>query len=265
MSDQNSTFASHSSQSGEQQRSEEERSWFFYFAEISLRRTINDTLQLYYARGEGHWIQNTSQMIHQYRETEKGFSLWYVLSVYGPVTVTIIYTENTLTYHTHACRYSHLPPSIQFDEVAYPDNELAFFLQDHFQDWHERISRPILYHAIHRPAWPSVNNSIDEATKLAQHAVSIISNTLVRSAFHPRHGGIWFSTRRAFTSGMLMLAVVLSSGPSSPASSPQPPSNWQSLIRLALRILRQWEREAADVELMRTILECAFRETCKRI
>jgi hypothetical protein len=59
-----------------EQRAEEERSWLFYLAEISLRRTINDNLQILYRRDEVHWTTDTPKLIQQHWELEKQVSLW---------------------------------------------------------------------------------------------------------------------------------------------------------------------------------------------
>ncbi|RSL42050.1 hypothetical protein CEP51_016519 [Fusarium floridanum] len=42
--------------SGSLTRHDEERSWFFYLAELSIRRTINDVLLTFYEKGEWQWI-----------------------------------------------------------------------------------------------------------------------------------------------------------------------------------------------------------------
>lgn len=54
----------------------EERGWFFYLAEISLRRTINDALDLLYRNGEKHWMNNIKLLVSQHEEQERQVLLW---------------------------------------------------------------------------------------------------------------------------------------------------------------------------------------------
>lgn len=60
--------------SGDQQRDEEERSWLCYLAEISLRRTIKDTMSVLHRNGETYWLQNEPSLVRPYDELEKEIS-----------------------------------------------------------------------------------------------------------------------------------------------------------------------------------------------
>ncbi|KAI8290987.1 hypothetical protein K4K60_003817, partial [Colletotrichum sp. SAR11_57] len=142
--------------SDDQQRVEEERSWLYYLAEISLRRTIKDTMAVLYRKGETYWLQNEQLLVRQYDEFEKEISQLH----------------------------SHLPPLIQFDEHRHADNELAFYLQGRFQGWREATLRPLLYCALHAPGEVSAR-----VVELAQKAVDTCSAMVVKTAYHHRHGG----------------------------------------------------------------------------
>ncbi|TDZ74867.1 hypothetical protein CTRI78_v000237 [Colletotrichum trifolii] len=52
-------------------RAEEERSWLCYLADISLRRTIKDTVAVLYHQDERHWLGNKLVLARQYDEFEK--------------------------------------------------------------------------------------------------------------------------------------------------------------------------------------------------
>lgn len=56
---------------------EEEMSWFFYLSEISLRRTINSSLELLYYNGGQQWSRNQDQLRRTYMECEEQITLWY--------------------------------------------------------------------------------------------------------------------------------------------------------------------------------------------
>jgi len=48
--------------------------WFFYLAEISLRRTLDEVLSVIYEKGEQSWIENIDLVCRQYYESEKQIS-----------------------------------------------------------------------------------------------------------------------------------------------------------------------------------------------
>ncbi|RYP91458.1 hypothetical protein DL770_002397 [Monosporascus sp. CRB-9-2] len=198
---------------------DENRSWLFYLAEISLRRTIDDTLWLLYNRGEEHWINNVDLLVRQYAETDKQINLWY----------------------------SHLPSSIRFDPLQPPENELSFYLQHRFLHWRENALRPLLYIALHHPSHPP-----REVLEASQESMRIASQIILTSAQHHRHGGIWFVLRRAFTCALLILAVVLRYGEA------EAPQNWPVMVSTALKTLERWSPEAPDVARMRDVLDRAF-------
>jgi hypothetical protein len=50
--------------------------WFFYLAEISLRRTLDEVLSVMYEKGEQDWIENIDLVYRQYYESEKQISDW---------------------------------------------------------------------------------------------------------------------------------------------------------------------------------------------
>ncbi|KAL2884120.1 hypothetical protein SGCOL_000057 [Colletotrichum sp. CLE4] len=223
------------------QRLEEERSWLYYLAEISLRRTIKNTMSVLYRKGEAYWLRNEGLLVRQYDEFEKEISQLH----------------------------SHLPPLIQFTEHHYPDNELAFYLQGRFQGWRESTLRPLLYCALHgargrcqgREDQPLPTHVQTEeyptnprVIHLAQKAVDTCAAMIVKTAHHHRHGGSWFVARRAFSCAVMVLAAVVGA-----ENHPvEPPSNWASLVRLALRVLGRWGKEARDLEQMRETLQRLF-------
>ena len=50
--------------------------WFFYLAQISLRRTLDELLALIYAKGEQNWIENIGLFSRQYYESKKQIADW---------------------------------------------------------------------------------------------------------------------------------------------------------------------------------------------
>ncbi|TDZ33609.1 hypothetical protein C8035_v011539 [Colletotrichum spinosum] len=90
-------------------RAEEERSWLCYLADISLRRTIKDTVAVLYHQDERHWLGNKLVLARQYDEFEKKIP---ELSV---------------------CYSAYYHDDSQPTESHRATNELSFYLQGRFQ------------------------------------------------------------------------------------------------------------------------------------
>lgn len=55
---------------------EKERSWFFYLAEISVRRTMMDTVETLYHGGERAWTSNLPGLLRKHDECQEKISIW---------------------------------------------------------------------------------------------------------------------------------------------------------------------------------------------
>ncbi|KAI8716963.1 Fungal-trans domain-containing protein [Fusarium sp. LHS14.1] len=204
----------------------EERGWCYYLAEISLRRTIDDTLQHLAEGGEESWLSNASQLVRQYHELEKQRSIW---------------------------RF-HLPHIVQFDDDQVPDNEFAYGLRSRFLEWNELLLRPILYYVLHLP---SDQTALPECVELAEKAVHACVQKIHEYQHTLRHGGSWFITRRIFTYACLVLAAARQ-----PERRIKLPVRWGSAIRVAIETLRFWSQDAADVRHMASTLDLMFSRMC---
>lgn len=52
--------------------------WFFYLAQISLRRTLDEVLSVMYEKGEQNWVENIDLICRQHEESKKQIADWYV-------------------------------------------------------------------------------------------------------------------------------------------------------------------------------------------
>lgn len=197
----------------------EERSWAFYLAEISIRRTMSDTIVTLYRKGEGYWLKNIKYLLGQCEDCETQVQLWY----------------------------SHLPALVRFYPGEQPDNELAFFLQGRFYQWRSYILKPLLYYTLHRSAAQDLTPQI---IKCAQGLMSICADSIKHYDRHHRHGGTWFICRGSFSSALLILGVVLKDDP-----FVTPPSDWQTLVAMSVSILRKWDAQSPDIQKLRVTLE----------
>ncbi|RSL73794.1 hypothetical protein CEP54_000060 [Fusarium duplospermum] len=151
---------------------QQQRSWSYCLAEISLRRTIDDNARLVYAKGPGYWMRHPAQVVQQCRDSEMQISVWH----------------------------HHLPPLIQFDQGQPPKNEFSDGLQMRFLEWREMVLRPVLYLVLHhhlqsqQPQQSHANQCCNQQTlpadalPLAAKAVEVCAATIVHNVSEQRHG-----------------------------------------------------------------------------
>ncbi|KAH7180699.1 hypothetical protein DER46DRAFT_620113 [Fusarium sp. MPI-SDFR-AT-0072] len=107
----------------EEQRYVDERGWYYYLSEISIRRTVDETLNLLYRNGEEYWMKHPTYLIRQYHESEQQISQWHY----------------------------HLPAAVQFENDKLPEEEFASALQGRASLWQEYTLRPIFYYLLYCP------------------------------------------------------------------------------------------------------------------
>lgn len=57
---------------------EEERSWFYYLAEISFRRIMNRSYVVMGGKQDSDWINNIQHFISHHKTLEEQIDFWYV-------------------------------------------------------------------------------------------------------------------------------------------------------------------------------------------
>ncbi|KAH7274929.1 hypothetical protein B0J15DRAFT_531018 [Fusarium solani] len=211
----------------EEQRQVDERGWCYYLSEISIRRTVDETLNLLYRHGEGYWMKNPAHLVRQYHECEQQIALW---------------------------KY-HLPSVVQFDDDVLPDEEFAAALQGRASLWREYTLRPILFYVLHHNPEEPIH---PEAEALAAKEIRICATMVHRMAFHRRHGGTWLIARKSFMAACIVIAAAANSHRVSP------PEEWHTLVGIAIQSLERWAGEASDLQQMADILVYMYRETCSQ-
>ncbi|KAM5347762.1 hypothetical protein ACJ41O_007586 [Fusarium nematophilum] len=201
----------------EEQRQVDERGWCYYLSEISIRRTIDETLNVLYRQGEEYWMKNPSQLIRQYHECEQQITQWHY----------------------------HLPDIVQFDDDTLPEEEFAAALQGRAALWREYTLRPILYYVLHHQGDDPIP---PEAQALAAKEMSICAGVVYRLAFHRRHGGTWLTCRKSFMCACLILTAAVN------PHRVEPPEGWHRIIAIAVQTLRRWEGGAVDLGRMADML-----------
>ncbi|KAJ6114414.1 hypothetical protein N7486_000192 [Penicillium sp. IBT 16267x] len=221
---------------------DEERGWRFYIGTICNRRTVNDMLVDMWRNGEEGWMNNVRGVVERTSEAVKVVTTWHQM-----------------------CQNSLPSPSTA-------SQDLEFFLSGRLHIACEKIYRPVLYLAIHfqsLPSWVQATPQISEAVfTQAQRAIDNCVILLPNCWYHFRHEWIHNVVRAAFSCAIQILAAVLSNvalsrNPNLGGWALRPPENWDALVRLGVRILRFWERESVDVEIMRSVLERMYQGTCR--
>ncbi|CRK45560.1 hypothetical protein BN1723_006672, partial [Verticillium longisporum] len=206
-----------------------ERGWCYYLSEISLRRTIDETVDLLYRKGEAYWLQNSSQLVRHYWGSERQIASWQY----------------------------HIPAIVKFNNHEPPDEEFACYLWFRALEWREYTLRPILYCVLH--STPERATTVEEK-ELAQAALKIYETVIPQKLYALRHGGSWFAARSTFTSAALILAVVIN-----PSSGLVPSKRWPSLVQSAIWVLQYWGQVARDIRLAATILTEMYEKTRQHI
>ncbi|KAH6896640.1 hypothetical protein B0T10DRAFT_161831 [Thelonectria olida] len=206
------------------QRLIDEKGWCYYLAEIALRRSIDESIQVLYQRGDYFWLQNQDYLVRHYHEFEQQISLWH----------------------------QHLPAAVQFQSDRPTDTEFSYFLHGRFSEWQELVLRPIVYYVLHSPT-----RAAPDTIQHAQKSINLCTMLIVKNVSQLRHGGSWFFARKSFLCACLILAVVLQ-----PSRGLQAPSNWPSLVNISLKSLRFWGKDAEDIRRMGGILEYMYRAVC---
>ncbi|KAJ2992960.1 hypothetical protein NUW58_g1989 [Xylaria curta] len=121
---------------------EEERSWLYYLAEISLRGLMNKILRGLYGKGQEAWLSNINDVLSQRMVCSQELELWR----------------------------EHLPHQIRFDDANVPQNEFALFLQTRYLCCIEWLSRPFLFYVVHQR---STRDITPQLITLAQQCVHV--------------------------------------------------------------------------------------------
>lgn len=206
----------------------EEESWFFYTADISFRRILNQHLKVLYTEADSGWTENINLAFAQFTECEQQIDIWY----------------------------HHLPSVIRFSLEGHPENELPLFFKGRFQGWRELVRRPFLYFALHHDGDEPVDPQV---MALATECLDICARLINHYFPQNRHGGTWFISRRTFTCSLLILAAVFAN-----REDLQPPDDWFTVLQMAIDILERWESAASDIARMRVILSKLVHEACQK-
>lgn len=204
-------------------KSQREMVWYFYLAEIALRRLGNRILNYIYAT--------------------------------PPDSTTSGMTEAILGFEQQASDWLRsLPPALHLDSIPEPGAEndlpetLKFILNGHLLDCYEMMYWPFIVEAINtvpRSAETSIPSPDPAAESFLHKALLVCVERIQKNeqGFFYRHHGTWLMLRSCTRSALVLLGA-------SRIDSLQPlmPEGWHDAVLKVVDLLHYWRREGKDIE-----------------
>ena len=216
----------------EELRSQREIVWYFYLAEIALRRLGNRILNYIYTTKPTETGTPDSEMI-----------------------------ESILGFEQQAADWIRsLPRGLGLDESSpggtADESELhrtlKFILSGHLLDCYEMMYWPFVADAINGDA-----DSLASTTRdFTQKALNVCYDRIQKNepGFYYRHHGTWLMLRSCTRSGLVLLAASRSGKAESLL-----PIGWKQTVGKIVDMLRFWRRESRDVEDRLRLVERMWR------
>jgi hypothetical protein len=215
-------------------RSQREIVWYFYLAEIALRRLGNRIL---------NYIYDT--------KTKTGTSLAEV-------------AESTQGFEQQAADWLRsLPQALDLDSPSVGEeselhHSLKFILKGHLLDCYEMMYWPFIVVAVHYDTLPERTATITKAVfdSFITKALAVCVERVEKNeqGFYYRHHGTWLMLRSCTRSAFVLLAAARLE-----KLAVLMPERWRHAVEKVMDMLRFWRRESRDVEdrlrLVETLLD----------
>ncbi|KAL4881052.1 hypothetical protein BJY04DRAFT_218569 [Aspergillus karnatakaensis] len=219
-------------------KSEEEAVWYFYLAEIALRRLGNRILN------------------HLYDQNQRG---------------NASDVEAILNFEDQATGWlSSLPALLSLGDLWNPgsaDTEdtdshsaLRFILTGHLIDCYEMMYWPFVVDAIHNTTLTTTPDFQAHHKNFARKGFDLCMLRILQNSpgFFDRHHGTWLMLRSCTRSALVLIAGVLM------GLEELLPPDWEGGVGKVLGLLRYWKDEAADVADKLEILEWFMDNSSER-
>uniref|UniRef100_A0A8H7TND1 Transcription factor domain-containing protein n=1 Tax=Bionectria ochroleuca TaxID=29856 RepID=A0A8H7TND1_BIOOC len=207
-----------------------ETGWFFYLAEIALRRIMNEALSSRYWAGSwystpGWWATTGEREFQQYVEKyEVKLETWQNM----------------------------LPPSMAFprESSGKIGDTLKAILRSHLVDILDVLYFPAVQAVCCQPIQELTSSVIGIAKKALDNAMYRI--TISEEGYWVRHQGTWLMLRTCSRSALQLLAVAFRARSESSLSQILPPE-WEHSVIKVIGAIEYWEPESPDLTVL---LEC---------
>lgn len=206
----------------------DDRAWFFYLAEISLRR-LNTR-----ARNDIGQILSSS-------EADGG-------------NIESRLTEVVGSYDQQAEAWlTSLPETISLDSNPHDDDILKFILRCHLVDFNELIFWTFVDSAAN-----SKESLTEDLSRYARRGLATCADRIRTAGLGHwyRHHGTWMLLQSCVRSAMVLLAAAFSEHAQSLL-----PENWVHSVEACIRMLKSWKDEDAGISDQLMVLE-QLREKC---
>ncbi len=217
-----------------------EVAWFFYLAEIALRRIMNDALTTRYGVSLGWYYR-----ARWWTEQEEEYLVSYTKEFTGKLSSW----------------YNTLPPSMSFsrDPRERMGNMMRALLRSHETDIREVVYFPALRALMLQPLREIGPRTIYLAKEALQNDLDRI--LLTEEGFWHRHQGTWLMIRSCSRSSIHLLGAALQAK-REPQLSELLPDGWEVAVGKVLRMIEYWKSESPDLGiLLETLMTLYTRAT----
>lgn len=212
-------------------KSQTEVVWYYFLAEIALRRLANRILNYIYSVKPSNSAAAAKDMIEQTVGFEQQASDW---------------TRS-------------LPPALSLDKIGQPSpgesdlhQTLRFILEGELLDCYEMMYWPFIANIINGTGESQYSVSVDFSRKALALAVERIDKN--EPGFYYRHHGTWMMLRSCTRSGLLLLAAQRS-----PSTQHLLPESWRTAVGKVVNMLQFWRHESEDVADRLALIERALQ------
>lgn len=234
-------------------RSEIEESWFFYLAEIAVRRIMNCALSARYGGGVSSSSSSSS-------------SSWYFSTRWWSEQNN---EGRHLSHYVHEMTrqldewHETLPKNMSFSQEPQQPirNVLPGILRCHLLDVREVVYWPSLDALMTRPRAELGAHVLRLARLALENDVSRI--IISEAGFWYRHQGTWLMIRSCSRSCFHLLGVAIRAGSGGdPGLFELLPSGWQEAVARVIQMIRFWEPESPDLTWLVRTLEDLYHRAC---
>jgi hypothetical protein len=209
-----------------------EQGWFFYLAEIALRRIMNEALSVRYWRGSWYYttkwwsVEQQAQFISRVDGFKQKLETWYEM----------------------------LPPPMKFPRNPNDSVEgdpLRGILRGHYIDILDVVLFPAVYAVVHKDLGEVSQNVLASAQQALATAVDRIK--ISSEGFYHRHQGTWLMIRTCSRSALLLLAVGLRVQREAMEERDSGmikmllPNEWRESVAKVITLVEYWEAESPEL------------------
>ena len=225
---------------------EQATAWYYCLTETSLRRTIDQILDVFYRNGHISWLDRPVPLLLKSAHSfEEQLASWYASINSIP-----------LVHPTNLCRIQSLPPEIQFTgpaacKVGKFDHHFA--LRMRYMYICSLLYRPFLYLNVTLPMDQSSDSVIDMAHKAIRNAMAMNDEI----GIHYRFEGTWTICRLAAANILTLCAAKyrMQLTPVMLIFMKRTEEDLKAALRTNRARLEHWSKESPDLQLLAKAVE----------